>query len=168
MSFRILIFCPLPFVHFKVIVNDFSLYRNQASSSSIREQRQHKHKTLGYWWIQRTYVLNDFLGLLQTEQTENDRNRRFKESHTPSPFSPFSSVQLLKLTDLGRHSLLYLREIGNGWFGKVSPLITPHISSLDCSTTAALTTKTPAPKVERSYQPWTIRCCFWVLNITDW
>uniref|UniRef100_A0A667YDE4 non-specific serine/threonine protein kinase n=1 Tax=Myripristis murdjan TaxID=586833 RepID=A0A667YDE4_9TELE len=29
------------------------------------------------------------------------------------------SIQLLKSTDLGRHSLLYLKEIGNGWFGKV-------------------------------------------------
>lgn len=29
-------------------------------------------------------------------------------------------VQLLKSTDLGRHSLLYLKEIGHGWFGKVS------------------------------------------------
>ncbi|XP_068191997.1 serine/threonine-protein kinase LMTK1 isoform X1 [Antennarius striatus] len=28
-------------------------------------------------------------------------------------------VQLLKSTDLGRHSLLYLKEIGHGWFGKV-------------------------------------------------
>ncbi|KAM7370354.1 hypothetical protein PAMP_009909 [Pampus punctatissimus] len=28
-------------------------------------------------------------------------------------------VQLLKSTDLSRHSLLYLKEIGNGWFGKV-------------------------------------------------
>lgn len=29
-------------------------------------------------------------------------------------------MQLLKSTDLGRHSLLYLKEIGHGWFGKVS------------------------------------------------
>ncbi|XP_026170938.1 serine/threonine-protein kinase LMTK1 isoform X2 [Mastacembelus armatus] len=29
------------------------------------------------------------------------------------------SFQLLKSTDLSRHSLLYLKEIGNGWFGKV-------------------------------------------------
>ncbi|XP_046870565.1 serine/threonine-protein kinase LMTK1, partial [Hypomesus transpacificus] len=29
------------------------------------------------------------------------------------------SVQLLKSSDLGRHSLLYLKEIGHGWFGKV-------------------------------------------------
>ncbi|KAL4659238.1 serine/threonine-protein kinase LMTK1-like isoform X1 [Arapaima gigas] len=29
------------------------------------------------------------------------------------------SVQLLKTSDLGRHSLLYLKEIGHGWFGKV-------------------------------------------------
>ncbi|EHB09319.1 Serine/threonine-protein kinase LMTK1 [Heterocephalus glaber] len=29
------------------------------------------------------------------------------------------AVQLLKSTDLGRHSLLYLKEIGHGWFGKV-------------------------------------------------
>ncbi|KAK2833375.1 hypothetical protein Q5P01_017264 [Channa striata] len=28
-------------------------------------------------------------------------------------------VQLLKSSDLGRHSLLYLKEIGHGWFGKV-------------------------------------------------
>uniref|UniRef100_G3PMZ8 non-specific serine/threonine protein kinase n=1 Tax=Gasterosteus aculeatus TaxID=69293 RepID=G3PMZ8_GASAC len=32
---------------------------------------------------------------------------------------PAPSVQLLKSTDLSRHSLLYLKEIGNGWFGKV-------------------------------------------------
>uniref|UniRef100_A0A3Q4I5B4 non-specific serine/threonine protein kinase n=1 Tax=Neolamprologus brichardi TaxID=32507 RepID=A0A3Q4I5B4_NEOBR len=30
-----------------------------------------------------------------------------------------ATVQLLKSSDLGRHSLLYLKEIGNGWFGKV-------------------------------------------------
>lgn len=29
-------------------------------------------------------------------------------------------VQLLKSADLGRHSLLYLKEIGHDWFGKVS------------------------------------------------
>lgn len=29
-------------------------------------------------------------------------------------------VQLLKSSDLGRHSLLYLKEIGHGWFGKVA------------------------------------------------
>ncbi|XP_028312042.1 serine/threonine-protein kinase LMTK1 isoform X2 [Gouania willdenowi] len=28
-------------------------------------------------------------------------------------------VQLLKSSDIGRHSLLYLKEIGHGWFGKV-------------------------------------------------
>ncbi|XP_053707855.1 serine/threonine-protein kinase LMTK1 isoform X2 [Synchiropus splendidus] len=28
-------------------------------------------------------------------------------------------VQLLKSSDLGRHSLLYLKDIGHGWFGKV-------------------------------------------------
>ncbi|XP_062387920.1 serine/threonine-protein kinase LMTK1 [Sardina pilchardus] len=28
-------------------------------------------------------------------------------------------VQFLKSSDLGRHSLLYLKEIGHGWFGKV-------------------------------------------------
>uniref|UniRef100_A0A3B4FTV3 non-specific serine/threonine protein kinase n=1 Tax=Pundamilia nyererei TaxID=303518 RepID=A0A3B4FTV3_9CICH len=32
---------------------------------------------------------------------------------------PGRSIQLLKSSDLGRHSLLYLKEIGNGWFGKV-------------------------------------------------
>ncbi|XP_028976258.2 serine/threonine-protein kinase LMTK1 [Esox lucius] len=35
-------------------------------------------------------------------------------AHQPGP-----SVQLLKSTDLCRHSLLYLKEIGDGWFGKV-------------------------------------------------
>lgn len=29
-------------------------------------------------------------------------------------------MQLLKSADLGRQSLLYLKEIGHGWFGKVS------------------------------------------------
>ncbi|TRY89941.1 hypothetical protein DNTS_032923 [Danionella cerebrum] len=28
-------------------------------------------------------------------------------------------VQLMKSTDLGRHSLLYIKELGRGWFGKV-------------------------------------------------
>ncbi|KAM8837149.1 serine/threonine-protein kinase LMTK1 isoform 2-T3 [Spinachia spinachia] len=32
---------------------------------------------------------------------------------------PAPSGQLLKSTDLSRHSLLYRKEIGNGWFGKV-------------------------------------------------
>lgn len=36
-------------------------------------------------------------------------------------FPPSLTVQLLKSTDLSRHSLLYLKEIGNGWFGKVRP-----------------------------------------------
>lgn len=35
-----------------------------------------------------------------------------------SPFC-FVPVQLLKSSDLGRHSLLYLKEIGHGWFGRV-------------------------------------------------
>uniref|UniRef100_A0A673N7I7 non-specific serine/threonine protein kinase n=1 Tax=Sinocyclocheilus rhinocerous TaxID=307959 RepID=A0A673N7I7_9TELE len=34
-------------------------------------------------------------------------------------FSLFPSVQLLKSTDLGRHSLLYIKEMGQGCFGKV-------------------------------------------------
>ncbi|XP_021096791.1 serine/threonine-protein kinase LMTK1 isoform X3 [Heterocephalus glaber] len=37
----------------------------------------------------------------------------------PVARQPGRSVQLLKSTDLGRHSLLYLKEIGHGWFGKV-------------------------------------------------
>ncbi|XP_031417298.1 serine/threonine-protein kinase LMTK1 isoform X1 [Clupea harengus] len=32
---------------------------------------------------------------------------------------PGRSVQLLKSSDVGRHSLLYIKEIGHGWFGKV-------------------------------------------------
>lgn len=32
---------------------------------------------------------------------------------------PSKSFQLLKSVDLGRHSLLYIKEIGHGWFGKV-------------------------------------------------
>uniref|UniRef100_A0A8C1RR95 non-specific serine/threonine protein kinase n=1 Tax=Cyprinus carpio TaxID=7962 RepID=A0A8C1RR95_CYPCA len=32
---------------------------------------------------------------------------------------PSKSFQLLKSTDLGRHSLLYIKEMGQGWFGKV-------------------------------------------------
>lgn len=37
-------------------------------------------------------------------------------------------VQLLRSNDLGRHSLLYIKEIGHGWFGKVNPvyLFIPH------------------------------------------
>ncbi|XP_029383048.1 serine/threonine-protein kinase LMTK1 isoform X2 [Echeneis naucrates] len=41
------------------------------------------------------------------------------ELSLPVAKQPTRSVQLLKSTDLGRHSLLYLKEIGNGWFGKV-------------------------------------------------
>ncbi|XP_041819252.1 serine/threonine-protein kinase LMTK1 [Chelmon rostratus] len=41
------------------------------------------------------------------------------EVSLPVAKQPARSVQLLKSTDLGRHSLLYLKEIGNGWFGKV-------------------------------------------------
>lgn len=41
------------------------------------------------------------------------------EVSLPVAKQPSRSVQLLKSTDLGRHSLLYLKEIGNGWFGKV-------------------------------------------------
>ncbi|XP_041830694.1 serine/threonine-protein kinase LMTK1 isoform X2 [Melanotaenia boesemani] len=41
------------------------------------------------------------------------------EVSLPTAKQPARSVQLLKSTDLGRHSLLYLKEIGNGWFGKV-------------------------------------------------
>ncbi|XP_023394428.1 serine/threonine-protein kinase LMTK1 [Pteropus vampyrus] len=37
----------------------------------------------------------------------------------PAARQPGRSVQLLKSADLGRHSLLYLEEIGRGWFGKV-------------------------------------------------
>ncbi|MGH0133375.1 UNVERIFIED_CONTAM: hypothetical protein FKN15_052356 [Acipenser sinensis] len=41
------------------------------------------------------------------------------ELSLPVSKQPRRSVQLLKSTDLGRHSLLYLKEIGHGWFGKV-------------------------------------------------
>ncbi|XP_051795756.1 serine/threonine-protein kinase LMTK1 isoform X1 [Acanthochromis polyacanthus] len=41
------------------------------------------------------------------------------EVSLPVAKQPARSVQLLKSSDLGRHSLLYLKEIGNGWFGKV-------------------------------------------------
>ncbi|KAL1778661.1 serine serine/threonine-protein kinase LMTK1 isoform X1 [Sigmodon hispidus] len=41
------------------------------------------------------------------------------EVSLPMAKQPGCSVQLLKPTDLGRHSLLYLKEIGHGWFGKV-------------------------------------------------
>ncbi|KAM4031268.1 serine/threonine-protein kinase LMTK1 isoform 4-T5 [Anomaloglossus baeobatrachus] len=41
------------------------------------------------------------------------------EVSVPMSKQPARSVQLLKSTDLGRQSLLYLKEIGNGWFGKV-------------------------------------------------
>uniref|UniRef100_H2SLX6 non-specific serine/threonine protein kinase n=1 Tax=Takifugu rubripes TaxID=31033 RepID=H2SLX6_TAKRU len=41
------------------------------------------------------------------------------EVSLPVAKQPSRSVQLLKSTDLSRHSLLYLKEIGNGWFGKV-------------------------------------------------
>nr|XP_019961083.1 PREDICTED: serine/threonine-protein kinase LMTK1-like isoform X1 [Paralichthys olivaceus] len=41
------------------------------------------------------------------------------EVSLPIAKQPAHSVHLLKSTDLSRHSLLYLKEIGNGWFGKV-------------------------------------------------
>ncbi|XP_055448015.1 serine/threonine-protein kinase LMTK1 isoform X2 [Psammomys obesus] len=41
------------------------------------------------------------------------------EVSLPMAKQPGRSVQLLRSTDLGRHSLLYLKEIGHGWFGKV-------------------------------------------------
>ncbi|XP_036853195.2 serine/threonine-protein kinase LMTK1 isoform X4 [Manis javanica] len=41
------------------------------------------------------------------------------EVSLPVAKQPGRSVQLLKSADLGRHSLLYLEEIGHGWFGKV-------------------------------------------------
>ncbi|XP_038598049.1 LOW QUALITY PROTEIN: serine/threonine-protein kinase LMTK1 [Tachyglossus aculeatus] len=37
----------------------------------------------------------------------------------PMARQPGTAAQLLKSTGLGRHSLLYLKEIGHGWFGKV-------------------------------------------------
>ncbi|XP_025715564.1 serine/threonine-protein kinase LMTK1 isoform X1 [Callorhinus ursinus] len=41
------------------------------------------------------------------------------EVSLPMAKQPGRSVQLLRSTDLGRHSLLYLEEVGHGWFGKV-------------------------------------------------
>uniref|UniRef100_A0A671N5Q2 non-specific serine/threonine protein kinase n=1 Tax=Sinocyclocheilus anshuiensis TaxID=1608454 RepID=A0A671N5Q2_9TELE len=41
------------------------------------------------------------------------------EVSLPVAKQPGRSVQLLRPTDLGRHSLLYIKEIGHGWFGKV-------------------------------------------------
>ncbi|KAG8446501.1 hypothetical protein GDO86_014091 [Hymenochirus boettgeri] len=41
------------------------------------------------------------------------------EVSVPMSKQPGRSVQLLKSSDLGRQSLLYLKEIGLGWFGKV-------------------------------------------------
>ena len=40
-------------------------------------------------------------------------------SFSSKPASRSFPVQLLKSSDVGRHSLLYLKEIGHGWFGKV-------------------------------------------------
>lgn len=41
------------------------------------------------------------------------------EVSLPVAKQPGRSVQLLRSTDLGRQSLLYIKEIGHGWFGKV-------------------------------------------------
>ncbi|XP_024127209.2 serine/threonine-protein kinase LMTK1 isoform X4 [Oryzias melastigma] len=41
------------------------------------------------------------------------------EVSLPVSKQPGRSIQLLKSSDLGRHSLLYLKEIGHGWFGRV-------------------------------------------------
>ncbi|XP_067089751.1 serine/threonine-protein kinase LMTK1 isoform X3 [Osmerus mordax] len=41
------------------------------------------------------------------------------EVSLPVSKQPGRSIQLLKSSNLGRHSLLYLKEIGHGWFGKV-------------------------------------------------
>uniref|UniRef100_A0A8D3DDF1 non-specific serine/threonine protein kinase n=1 Tax=Scophthalmus maximus TaxID=52904 RepID=A0A8D3DDF1_SCOMX len=41
------------------------------------------------------------------------------EVSLPVAKQPARSVQLLKSSELSRHSLLYLKEIGDGWFGKV-------------------------------------------------
>ncbi|XP_061740931.1 serine/threonine-protein kinase LMTK1 isoform X1 [Nerophis ophidion] len=41
------------------------------------------------------------------------------EVSLPVSKQPGRSIQLLKSSDLSRHSLLYLKEIGHGWFGKV-------------------------------------------------
>ncbi|KAK2916717.1 hypothetical protein Q8A67_001091 [Cirrhinus molitorella] len=41
------------------------------------------------------------------------------EVSLPVSKQPSKSFQLLKSTDLGRHSLLYIKEMGHGWFGKV-------------------------------------------------
>ncbi|XP_026102567.1 serine/threonine-protein kinase LMTK1-like isoform X2 [Carassius auratus] len=41
------------------------------------------------------------------------------EVSLPVSKQPSKSFQQLKSTDLGRHSLLYIKEMGQGWFGKV-------------------------------------------------
>ncbi|XP_048089287.1 serine/threonine-protein kinase LMTK1 isoform X1 [Alosa alosa] len=41
------------------------------------------------------------------------------EVSRPLNKQPGRSVQLSKSTNVGRHSLLYIKEIGHGWFGKV-------------------------------------------------
>ncbi|KAF4115782.1 serine/threonine-protein kinase LMTK1 isoform X2 [Onychostoma macrolepis] len=41
------------------------------------------------------------------------------EVSLPVSKQPSKSFQLLKSTDLRRHSLLYIKEMGQGWFGKV-------------------------------------------------
>ncbi|XP_062874603.1 serine/threonine-protein kinase LMTK1 [Trichomycterus rosablanca] len=41
------------------------------------------------------------------------------EVSLPVSKQPCRSIQLLKSADLGRHSLLYFKELGHGWFGKV-------------------------------------------------
>ncbi|KAM9463100.1 serine/threonine-protein kinase LMTK1 isoform 1-T1 [Clarias gariepinus] len=41
------------------------------------------------------------------------------EVSLPVAKQPSRSVQLLKSADASRHSLLYIKEIGHGWFGKV-------------------------------------------------
>ncbi|XP_038141290.1 serine/threonine-protein kinase LMTK1 isoform X1 [Cyprinodon tularosa] len=41
------------------------------------------------------------------------------EVSLPTTKQPARSAQLLRSSELSRHSLLYLKEIGHGWFGKV-------------------------------------------------
>ncbi|XP_051968713.1 serine/threonine-protein kinase LMTK1-like isoform X3 [Xyrauchen texanus] len=53
------------------------------------------------------------------------------EVSLPVAKQPGRSVQLLRSTDLGRHSLLYIKEIGHGWFGKV--LLGEVHSGLSCT-----------------------------------
>lgn len=96
-----------------IIIDVHEINFNESAARFSYHMEMKGGQWLGYKLI---YITHELWFVVNGPQTTTVKH------HQHHFFSSSPAVQLLKSTDLSRHNLLYLKEIGNGWFGKVSPL----------------------------------------------